>query len=89
MLHGIRLAFAKVDVNQLLVSRLLNLRSNAGMDMNEVRRQNLRRLIDEKFSGRDADFARFCGIEPARISQVLSLKVNVVLFIEIGIFILR
>lgn len=40
--------------------------------MNEVRRQNLRRLIDDKFSGRDADFARYCGIEPARISQVLS-----------------
>ena len=40
--------------------------------MNEVRRENLRRLIDEKFNGRDADFARYCGMEPARISQVLS-----------------
>lgn len=42
------------------------------MDMNKVRRANLRLVIDTKFNGSVADFSRHSGVETARLSQVLS-----------------
>ncbi len=42
------------------------------MDINAVRRQNLRLLIDEEFQGSLAEFARFVGKDPNYISRYFS-----------------
>lgn len=44
------------------------------MDMNAIRRRNLRAVINEKYDGSPARFSRDTGIEEGRLSQVLSEK---------------
>lgn len=66
------LADANVTDKHLIVSQMLNIVSNHAMDMNAVRRRNLRAVIDEKFDRSVAEFGRKAGIPEARLSQVLS-----------------
>lgn len=51
---------------------MLNLSFNHAMDMNAVRRRNLRGEIDRRCGGSVAAFSREIGIVEARLSQVLS-----------------
>src|SRR5471030_2780165 len=44
------------------------------MDMNSIRRKNLRAVINARTKGSVAQFARDTGIDEARLSQVLSEK---------------
>lgn len=44
------------------------------MDMNAVRRRNLRAVIERRYEGSPARFSRETGIDEARLSQVLSEK---------------
>lgn len=72
---GDTLATDNILVKPLLVSQMLNLRSNTQMDMNLVRRRNLRMVITNWKGGENgtpAQFSRDTGIDEARLSQVLS-----------------
>jgi len=53
---------------------MLNIASNPAMDMNSIRRQNLREEISRRTGGNVAQFARQTGIDETRLSQVLSEK---------------
>jgi SOS-response transcriptional repressor LexA len=53
---------------------MLNFINNLTMDMNSVRRKNLRAVIDARCEGSVAQFGREAGIDEARLSQVLSEK---------------
>jgi phage repressor protein C with HTH and peptisase S24 domain len=66
------LAVANVKVKHLVVSQMLNLSFNHAMDMNAVRRRNLRAEIERRCGGSVAAFSREIGIVEARLSQVLS-----------------
>lgn len=66
------LATGKAFVKRALVSQMINSRFNTTMDMNSVRRRNLRELIKNWKEGKPAQFSRDFGIDEARLSQVLS-----------------
>jgi phage repressor protein C with HTH and peptisase S24 domain len=66
------LAVANVGVKNLIVSQMLNFPFNHAMDMNAVRRRNLRAEIERRCAGSVAAFSREIGIVEARLSQVLS-----------------
>jgi phage repressor protein C with HTH and peptisase S24 domain len=66
------LAVANVKVKHLVVSQMLNMSFNHAMDMNAVRRRNLRAEIERRWGGSVAAFSREIGIVEARLSQVLS-----------------
>jgi phage repressor protein C with HTH and peptisase S24 domain len=66
------LAVANVKVKHLIVSQMLNLSFNHAMDMNAVRRRNLRAEIDRRCAGSVAAFGREVGVAEVRLSQVLS-----------------
>jgi SOS-response transcriptional repressor LexA len=68
------LATDRYAVKQLIVSQMLNFVFNRDMDMNSIRRQNLRAEINRQTGGNVAQFARQFGIDEARLSQVLSEK---------------
>lgn len=46
--------------------------SNSRMDIYEMRRVRLRKLIDDDFGGRQADFARFVLLAPSQVNRWLS-----------------
>lgn len=46
----------------------------APMDISEVRRHNLRVLINEEFAGSLAEFSRFIGKDPSYVSRYFSSK---------------
>lgn len=69
------LANDNVEVKQMLVSHLINVRFNGGMDMHAIRRRNLRNLIESEFGtdkGNVAAFGARHEIDEARLSQLLS-----------------
>lgn len=53
---------------------MINMRLNPEMDMNSIRRRNLRAVIEARTAGNVARFARETGIDDVRLSQVLSEK---------------
>lgn len=66
------LAVANVEVKHLIVSQMLNFRPNLAMDMNAIRRRNLRAEIERRCGGSVAAFGREIGMVESRLSQVLS-----------------
>lgn len=44
------------------------------MEISQIRRHNLRRIIDEEFDGNLAEFSRFIGKDPSYISRYFSNK---------------
>lgn len=72
---SLTLANDNVEVKHLLVSQMLNNRSNCVMDMNAIRRKRLKALIEAEFGaekGGVAAYGRKYGIAEARLSQLLS-----------------
>jgi SOS-response transcriptional repressor LexA len=47
---------------------------NIGMDISEIRRRNLRLIIDQRFAGTAAELARAIGKQPSEISRIFSSK---------------
>lgn len=68
------LATDNVEVKHLIVSQMLNISLNRAMDMNSIRRRNLRAVIEQWKDGTAAQFSRDTGIDESRLAQVLSEK---------------
>jgi DNA-binding transcriptional regulator YdaS (Cro superfamily) len=74
--------FQKLDqINQLPLQMALTHSRNSIMPSesrhNEIRRTNLKRLIDERYKGNQAAFARALGVKPPQINNMLHGKASI------------
>lgn len=64
--------FGNYVQSDLNISKSTLMLSNAGMDIQDIRRKNLRRIIDERFEGVDGRFADYIKRPRPNISQLLA-----------------
>lgn len=75
-IHGSSIDFSKLNVKILLRQCLVFSCSNRRMDIHEIRRRNLRQLVDSVAEGNMAKFGQMIGKERSQVAQYLSPTYN-------------